>query len=444
MGRHKRAFLYLTEAIGLLDSVDPGGETETERIRRTRIEYVVFVTENASVSIYGNTGKRRLARKPVQIVHSAEALRLPSMVGRQRVGMRTREEMERLDREAMDLLVLMTQLHAATDINEIINIGGIGSAGGGNGTNSGSLIPTMFLRNGRGPVYPTQSADVAITRQWMLANKLPLLFDSCQTNPLAVTGLGMILQDMGASVLQWISQLPSGQLRIVGLGKVTAIARTIHSLASQIGDAGMFDSVLRDLVLAVCNNDLEGDYMPLLNDCIAKFYSDIPAAPSTSRLRAPLPEAANAAVGQSNFYDLQEQQQTFDLLAADEAVPDSASSDETRVTQLNQIELDSPATRAQQQAPAVRLPSELPTPPQLSNFSPSTPWHGTLSGLWDTFQHQSEPMPGMPMGLNGMGLGTSAQQNLHSQSPIGMSGGLGMGLGENSHFQGALASLLGL
>lgn len=255
-GRHKRAFLYLAEAIALLDLVEDISDERT-RVRLKRIEYVIFITEQATTSIYGKVGMRKLARRPIDIAQSANMLRMPS-------GLYRNEAVERSDEEAVDLLLHMARLHAAMDVDEIINMANPAPP-------SRSILTSLHDPAS----YKMQHADVAITRQWILAIKLPSLLQTCQSNSLAVMGLEGLLHDMSLSVLQWISALPEGQIRVVGLGKVTAIARTIQDFAVQIGKDLAFASVIRELAYAVCMNDHEGIFVPLLSDCVDKILYDL-------------------------------------------------------------------------------------------------------------------------------------------------------------------------
>ena len=276
-GRHRRAFMYLNEAIGLVDMVEDL-PNERARVRYTRIEYVTFIADKATRSIYGTPRQRPLARRPNHIPLSPEMLSLPTKGDS--------GAFQILEQEAVGLLLHMVRLHTAMDMNDIICLDSC-SPRSRSSTRLGpgeSNLPPIH--------YRTQQADVAITRQWLLASKLPSLPAGFQSDPVAVRGLESTLQEMGTTVIQWISELLPGQIRVVGLGKVTAIVKTIHNLALQAGRELVFRNIIQELVLSVCANDPESSYTPRVIECIIDHLYDLPPPMSSPTMLVDSPSAA--------------------------------------------------------------------------------------------------------------------------------------------------------
>jgi hypothetical protein len=161
--KHNGAVCYLTEAIGLMDMIlEPSALTGI--IRLQRLEHVLFVTELASVSIYGSERKRKLAHRPSGITTPEYTLMWYNdrNSAEEQNSIRDAERMK-ADEEAVKLLLLMTRLHLANEVTEVANV------------SVDNMMMANIAQSFHNPSHhrplplSTQTAGVAITRQWKLA-----------------------------------------------------------------------------------------------------------------------------------------------------------------------------------------------------------------------------------------------------------------------------------
>jgi hypothetical protein len=257
--KHNRAFCYLTEAIGLMDMImEPSAPTEI--IRFQRLEHVLFVTESASVSIYGSGRKRKLARRPSAITTPEHTLMWynDGNSAEERNWIRDAERMK-ADEEAVKLLLLMTQLHLANEITEVANV------------SVDNMMTANIAQSFHNPSHhqplplSTQTADVAITRQWKLASQWWRVLSMGNHLPSSTDSLQVTIQILGMSTLQWSKTLEPGQLRIVGLGKVVALADNILNISTKLGNIESCTNILGDLIHTVLAIDYERYFAPQLS-----------------------------------------------------------------------------------------------------------------------------------------------------------------------------------
>ena len=106
-----------------------------------------------------------------------------------------------------------------------------------------------------------QAADVAVTRQWQLSSKLVTSLRA--QRPTSEISQSLV-DNLGTPALAWICMLPAGELRIVGLGKLSGLAKNIAKLSS--GKTPSYS--VAGLVGTIIKEDIEKTYAPELADVI--------------------------------------------------------------------------------------------------------------------------------------------------------------------------------
>lgn len=246
-GKYYKGFAYLTEAIGLLDLVVHPSEP-LEIARLYRLEYMLFITESGAISLFGPPDRRRLAKWP-QPFQNVGALLFPYHQSRhgRTLGQQT---MAALDRRAVELLLLMGQLHAALGPDEVASVmvedrfmAAMSAAVVGDVTRGGSVS--------------IQTADVAITRQWKLASHWQALLRGSEHTAQHRTALNCMLQTLGMTALQWVNTQTVEQLRLINHGKLVALTEAIIYIASAIGEQMSCANTIADLISTVAQVDYE-------------------------------------------------------------------------------------------------------------------------------------------------------------------------------------------
>ncbi|KAH8802766.1 hypothetical protein F5884DRAFT_756078 [Xylogone sp. PMI_703] len=252
--RHNRAFCYLTEAIGLFDLI-PELSDPVEAIRQQRLECVLYITESATVSIYGSGRKRLISRQPSALPSSAESLLWDHLY----LDIDDIVQMGSLDRQAVDLLLLMTHLHLAKDVSEVAKI-----------TVDDKLLHSVSRAfnssaTSQNPRCATQTADVAITRQWKLAE---LWWNDISRRSVLASPEGAIngtLEMIAMTTLTWSKTLQPGYLRIVGLGKLVALTDLVLNISARLGSMKSCTHLIRNLIQTVSETDYEKYFAPQLS-----------------------------------------------------------------------------------------------------------------------------------------------------------------------------------
>ncbi|OCT52713.1 hypothetical protein CLCR_10180 [Cladophialophora carrionii] len=245
--KHNRAFLYLDEALSLMETVQPDGAEEDAR--RMHIEQVLYNTEAASFAIYAGKGRRRRAKKPmVNLEHSSiKPLRI--------------ETGEQSEQVALHLLDRLTEIHVAEDTEALRIIS----------TASETDMKTLFgAAFGMHRYCRIQAADVAVSRQWQLSSKLVSGF---RQRPGVEELRQSTIESLGNAALAWICLLKEGESRIVGLGKLSGLAKNIVALSG--GRCPSYP--VAGLVSAIIREDRERQFAPELADVVLPMVSTIPS-----------------------------------------------------------------------------------------------------------------------------------------------------------------------
>jgi hypothetical protein len=245
--KHNRAFLYLDEALSLMETVQIVGAGE--EVRRMHIEQVLYNTEAASSAIYAGKGRRCRAKKPS--VNLERSSIKPSII----------ETSEQSERVALHLLDRLTEIHVAED-EEALRI--ISAA---LETDMNTLFGAAF---GMHRYCRIQAADVAVSRQWQLSSKL---VSSLRQQTSAEKLRQSTIESLGTAALAWVCLLKEGEPRIVGLGKLSGLAKNIVTLTG-----GKFPSYpVAGLVSAIIREDHERKFAPELADVVLPMVVTIPS-----------------------------------------------------------------------------------------------------------------------------------------------------------------------
>lgn len=261
MDKHSRAFCYLTEAIGLFDLLGEFSDP-VNIVRQKRLRYVLYITESATVSIYGSQRKRMISDCPsippdlssLLSWHGQETEEQHSITG----GI-VDADMANIDKHAVDLLIRMTRLHLAITVSEVAKI-----------TVDNKLMTSMTRPQecDTGPANSycdTQIADVAITRQWKLAG---LWWNDISRQPALSFSDGLVnktIEMLAMTALTWGRTLKPGHLRIVGLGKVVQLADSICNISSKLGSVSSCTATIRHLIQTVAETDYDRYFAPQLS-----------------------------------------------------------------------------------------------------------------------------------------------------------------------------------
>lgn len=253
--QHNRAFLYLTEAIGLMDLVKyPSDQHELERYHR--IECLLFVTEAASNVIYGACGKRRIAKVPSNpaLMGTISGWYVPEDQQEELSKTISPLDYNALDKQAVQLLYAMTCLYGALDTAEVVGVA--------------FKDNTMGIMNGADSQKPScslQAADVAVTRQWQLAAHWWRALSADECSPQVKDSARYTIQIIGMSAVQHTRFLRPEACRVVGHGKLAVLADTMFKISSAIGILPCCSSLIRDMIQIVSRADYEKCFAPGLS-----------------------------------------------------------------------------------------------------------------------------------------------------------------------------------
>lgn len=256
--RYNLAFYHLNEAAGLLRLIDIDTLDSHEKALYRRLEAVLFITESASMLVYGKARKNRMICCPDNLSNLESSMRwysedhrpnltLPSALADIRLGS--------LDNKAVNLLHALVCLYNATTAEEISKVS-IPSPAISDIIEQGAMGDTSL-----------QAADVDITRQWQLCLRWQQVLSSRKSkapsrcNP----GAGYTLQIMGLTVLQYSRAIRPEECRIVGHGKLAGLAMAIYDIASNLGVPDGCAGIIGDLIRTVYDMDYERHFAPELS-----------------------------------------------------------------------------------------------------------------------------------------------------------------------------------
>ncbi|KIW28336.1 uncharacterized protein PV07_08009 [Cladophialophora immunda] len=304
LDRHNRSFLYLEEAINILEMISIS-ETNLVPIRNpryARIQMVLFNTESATYSIYGRSRRRsRRAFDPLQIY----SLLQTSIDG------------DELEQRAYALLRRLTRIHFMSlpgSSRYLLAQLGLQLARDEFGMTSQDWA---CLLQGASDTshdeqllagWRKQTADVLISYQWrwlefMARHVCP---DGRQTAPSAFSDSEpdflRSFYDGALTVLSCTSALKNGELRSIGLGKLVDMTLIVHRLVgSQHLERGLdkYRHVLVGLISTITTWDFEKEFSLVLADCINEVTGL--SAPRQSPWRFASAEVDTEGIGRSNL-----------------------------------------------------------------------------------------------------------------------------------------------
>lgn len=161
----------------------------------------------------------------------------------------------------MQLVNKLSEIHLANDAGELQTA-----------TNTlGSDLRTLFdVSLQHHQFCRIQAADVAVTQQWRLAAKVVAGWGKGLSSVPGASLQG--LETLGITAMAWVCSLKQGELRIVGLGKLSGLARALHTVSS----SSNCDYVIAGLVGAVMREDHGQKFAPELAEVIMPRISKIP------------------------------------------------------------------------------------------------------------------------------------------------------------------------
>lgn len=258
--RHNLAFYCLNEAAGLLRLVDIDMLDSTEVALYRRVEALLFVTESASMLVYGKIQRNnRMVACPENLssleasmqwynVDYCPSLLLPAELSDIRIAS--------LDIKAVNLLYVLVCLYNATTADEISSVP--------------MSIPAVsdIIEHGSLGSTSIQAADVDITRQWQLCLRWQQVLSSRKGRagrPRCNPSARYTLQIMGFTALQYSRSIRPEEYRIVGHGKLASLAMAMFDVASNLGILAGCTAVIGDLIRTVYMMDYERYFAPELS-----------------------------------------------------------------------------------------------------------------------------------------------------------------------------------
>lgn len=264
--QHNRAFTYLTEAIGLLDMVTDLPDA-VEVARMLRLEHLLFVTESATVLVFG-WRRRRLARIPsVSDFQSCLAMRWACITApsiSQTLPWEDWCDMDfpDLDRRALKLLLSMSRLFTSLEWCEASN-NGVGKSDRGvmrkmaADTEVGVDVDDTCVELGS---TSTQLADLRLTQYWRRAVHWRQSAH-CGQPPAYFARMDEDIQRLSSATVRLGRRLGCEQLRVIGLGKILALTDEIVSSSTVAGrPSATLIRVIGNLMYLVAEADYERNY----------------------------------------------------------------------------------------------------------------------------------------------------------------------------------------
>ncbi|RFU75026.1 fungal zn2-cys6 binuclear cluster domain-containing [Trichoderma arundinaceum] len=127
-----------------------------------------------------------------------------------------------------------------------------------------------------------QTADVAITRQWQLATHWWHALSENGYFSEKKDDARYVIQIIGLTAVQRTRLLRLGTCRIVGHGKLAALADTMFKISSALDILTCCSSLIRDMIRIVSKADCERSFaggLSLIEICIEEVPRSVPSAP---------------------------------------------------------------------------------------------------------------------------------------------------------------------
>ncbi|KAG9500649.1 hypothetical protein J7337_009131 [Fusarium musae] len=261
---HKLAFYYLNEACGLLRLIDPTTLMPVARALYWRISAVLFVTELASLAVYGNPRvkgtmaycKELAENKDLMDWHiNEEAIPDPWFL-----HLPLQRRFQALDNKAVRMLHALVLLYGAERTDQILEVSVPR-------TNILAIIESAVPK----PDTSMQEADVNLTQQWLLSQhweKKCAASSAAQrqqkVKPRHDAQAAWLLQSIGLSSLQHIRAVDPGQQRIIGHGKLAKLSTSIFNIASTLDVLAQCKDIISELIRVVYDLDYETLFTPEL------------------------------------------------------------------------------------------------------------------------------------------------------------------------------------
>ena len=254
--RHQVAFYYLNEAVGLWRLIDEDSLDSVHRALYHRLDCILFVTESASMPIYGDAQRPRSTRLPEG---------LDSLEASMRWYVDTEKPTFSLPAEFAHLNLATLDNHAIEMLQSLVRIYGAETA-----REISQTVPTagdIIEEGGMGDIS-VQEADVDITRQWQLCIRWQEVLTARKPTwpPRCAPSTLYTLQVIGLAALQHCGALSTEGYRLIGPGKLAALVVSISSVASQLGVATGCSSIIGDMLRIVARADFERHFAPQMSE----------------------------------------------------------------------------------------------------------------------------------------------------------------------------------
>jgi hypothetical protein len=261
---HKLAFYYLNEACGLLRLIDPTTLMPVARALYWRISAVLFVTELASLAVYGNPRVKGTMAYPKELAENKDLM--DWYINEEMIPdpwflhLPLQRRFQALDNKAVRMLHALVLLYGAERTDQILEV-----------SVPRTTILAIIESAVPKPDTSMQEADVNLTQQWLLSQhweKKCAASSAAQrqqkVKPRHDAQAACLLQSIGLSSLQHIRAVDPGQQRIVGHGKLAKLSTSIFNIASTLDVLAQCKDIISELIRVVYDLDYETLFTPEL------------------------------------------------------------------------------------------------------------------------------------------------------------------------------------
>ncbi|ORX36969.1 hypothetical protein BD324DRAFT_651442 [Kockovaella imperatae] len=263
LDEQNRALLYLSEAVAL-NSLLPSNATAADRFSARCAELAIFNTEMATIPLYVSAQRRSTIHRAPVVPSSLEALLEEVGAGADEIVLSASE------RQSLNVVIRLSQVYnAATGMDGAVQI--LERVIQDDVVDSSSATGYDVVED----AVRTQFVDCKVTALWQLSN----LFTSHHTiSSLAREGMSVadifnVLCRRSLEALGWTLAIPVGSLRIIGLAKLTAIARNVMTFHQCASVFGIENPDYQSVVLGLAHCVIQGDYEQKYSDLFAPSYA---------------------------------------------------------------------------------------------------------------------------------------------------------------------------